>query len=201
MRKKIILPFAFYALTGLCLSLASCSKPAERKPSITIVNGDLITVPVGQRVHIQYRIENFEVIPYITVNMIQGAPGVIMDEAGWITGRYPCIANIRISSADVFDTAIVQVIDPKMDLGNWGFRASDRTYYVGDRIRLFAEIYNPEWRYLIEYMEPMLFCDPSIVSLESLTIVAKAPGEVIFAAKLLNLVSEIQAFTILPRPE
>lgn len=197
MRKKIILPFAFYALTGLCLSLASCSKPAERKPSITIVNGDLITVAVGQKVKLQYWAENVEGPIYHSFYCSSQA---VFIEDYWIVGRKAGVAELVVYSEDAWDFATIHVLDQNMSpyAEGWGLFALRKVCRVGERIPLIPIIGEVRWRYLTEYIEPILFSDPSVASLEYRTLVAKAPGEVRFAGKLWGHVSDIQTLTVLP---
>lgn len=197
MRKKIWVASAFFALTGLCASLASCSEPAEKKPSIRIVNGDLIKVAVKQKVKVQCWTENLaEPIRYEMRGFVS-----FVDDDGWILGFKAGIGSIRVFSGDVWDDATVYVLDPDMELMGWGVFADNSVYRVGDRIRLHPYIEEIRWRYMYEYIEPILLSDPSIASLEGMTLVAKAPGEAVVRGKLMDDVSIPCTVTILPRLE
>lgn len=190
MKRKYLVPSAAFGLIGLCASLSSCGT----KPSIRIINADPIVMLTKGDQQVQVLTEGYEGdIEY----RIEGAPYAIVNKYGFLTGEKAGTTTVVASIGEISDSVAVQVIDPNMDFGNWGMSAKKATCRVGDRVELSPYIETEEWRYLLGEMVPVLVSDPSIASFEGTTLVAKSPGEAVFAAKLLNLVSDFQSLTIL----
>lgn len=188
MKKGILLPLA---LLGVCVSLSSCS---ERAPSVRILNPDLVSILLGGECNIQVETKGCAgKIEY----RIQGIPYARVSDTGSLSAVKAGTTTVVASIGEAFDSVAVQVIDPSMDLGDWGMVPKKATCRVGDRVDLSPYIETQEWRYLCTEMVPVLVSDPSIASFEGTTLVAKSPGEAVFAAKLLNLVSDFQSLTIL----